>query len=167
MRPRWELKHCSDSAFYRETRQICVKTPRFAGLLLTCLEQRKFNVFYLNIQEEKGLKAKYIIFSWKLSTSHLYCLQTNKQTILLTLRFLICFNPFLYFVSSCIQAIFLWSDFIWLRIDYWWHLTEMCWLIQSRGLESPDGPGSGPDSHKTAELRCVRILRESDRTRPY
>lgn len=50
--------------------------------LLMCLEQRKCNVSYLNIQEEKSLKAKHIIVSWKLlSTSHLYCLQkTNNFT---------------------------------------------------------------------------------------
>lgn len=163
MRPKWELKHCSDSVLYRETRQMCVQTPRFAGHLLTCLEQRKFNVSYLNCQEEKGLKAKYCrLESQVLAISVVF----KKQTIY-SLRFLICFNPFLYFVSSCIQVIFLWSDFSWLRIDYWWHLTKICWLIQSRGLESPDGPGSGPDSHRTAELRHVETLRESDRTRPY
>lgn len=166
MRPKWELKHCSDLAFYRETRQMCVKTPHLAGLLLTCLEQRKCNVSCLKIQEENDLKAKHIIISWKLKILAI-SIVLKKQTILLSLRFLICFNPFLYFASSCIQVKFLWSDFSRLRIDYGWHLTEMCWLIQSRALESPDGPGSGPDSHRTAEPRRIGTLRESDRTCPY
>ncbi len=45
---------------------MCVKTPHLAGLLLTCLEQRKFNVSCLIILEKNVLKAKHIITSWKL-----------------------------------------------------------------------------------------------------
>ncbi len=35
------------------------------------------------------------------------------------------------------------------------------------GFREPDGPGSGPDSHRTAEPRHIGTLRESDRTCPY